>query len=61
MESGSPWRLNIYQSSQFGLDPDVLRVGELVYIKDPENGSNLQTFIVPVEAKQNLARIIDGE
>ena len=61
MESGSPWRVNIYQSSQFGLDAEVLRVGQLVYIRDPENASNLQTFESPVAAKQNLSRIREDD
>ena len=51
METGSPWRMNIYQSSQNGVDPALLMSGQLVYIKDPEFSTHLQLFTMPVNAK----------
>eukprot|EP00605_Chrysophyceae_sp_TOSAG23-4_P000595 GSChrysophyteH1.ASY1.ANO1.672.1 assembled CDS len=47
METGSPWRMNIYQSSQNGIDPSLLMSGQLVYIKDPEFSTHLQLFTMP--------------
>ena len=43
-ESVTSWRLTIYQSMQFPVPPSTLAMGELVYIRDPETASNLQTF-----------------
>ena len=54
MESGSPWRLNIFQSSKNGIDPALLNAGQLVYIRDPEFFANLQVFVGPVDAKALL-------
>jgi len=58
MESGSPWRLNIYQSSQYGIDPALLMGGQLVYIRDPEFFANLQVFVPPVVAKSLMKGVL---
>jgi len=57
MESGSPWRLNIYQTSQYGIDPLLLMGGQLVYIRDPEFFANLQVFTPPVVAKALMKKV----
>jgi hypothetical protein len=57
METGSPWRVNIYQSSQNGIDPKLLMFGQLVYIKDPEFNTTLQVFQMPINSKQQLKEL----
>ena len=61
METQSSFRLSIYYSTQFPVSPATLLLGELVYIRDPEVGSNLQTFQKPSLASRRAKADADDD
>ena len=55
MEGITPWRVNIFQSTQgfSSLDPASLMCGQMVYFKDPEHNLCLTLFREPVGLKDH--------
>lgn len=58
MEAATPWRMSIYQSSQDSKDPSILLTGSLIYIRDPETGSVLYPFILPMDIEKSTNEVM---
>jgi hypothetical protein len=58
MEAATPWRMSIYQSSHDSTDPSILLTGSLIYIRDPETGSVLYPFILPMDIDKTTQEVM---